>query len=180
MAEVESELAVTTFLFCHNLLSLPQLKRYFQRTHSNHSDISRWKVAYKQFQYTSYSPAGERRHSRDTKTRSEDPHRNENLYCRIYLVEETMTAMRPNENDSQSWQLYNASSAIFVRGEFVPNRLTADSNANRKLDILRCVIPLSENPHHSLVSFLLSPAKDRDVQQERRKVSIAVELWRGS
>lgn len=179
-AGVESELAITTFLFCHNLLSLPQLKRYFQRTHLNHTDVSRWRAAYKQFQYTSYTLAGERTRTRiDTKTNSENPFCNENLYCRIYLVEDPMAGTR--SSGSPSSQLYNASEgAIIVRGEFVPNRLTADSNANRKLDILRCVLPISEYSHHSLVSFFLSPARGQGLQQARRNVSIAVELWRGS
>ena len=177
-AGVDTELAITIFLFCHNLLSASQLKRYFQRTDINHSDVTRWRAAYKQFQYTSYSLSGERIYSSYSEAQNEDPWPNRNLYCRIFLIENSVVGTRVN--DSPLSHLYNISDGdLLVKGEFVPNRLTADSNANRKLDILRCVLPVSEYPRHSLVTFLLSAKKQQRWKRDRGKVSIGVEIWKG-
>lgn len=53
-----------------------------------------------------------------------------------------------------NWHLDNESqrdvSSYVVKGRFVPNRLTVDSNSNRRLDILRCPIRNAKDIYESL------------------------------
>ena len=115
---------ISTFLVCHQLLSLNQIQRYFRRANRSNANILRWKKAYHFFKQTSYSLSGNRIADKYNST----------LFCKISL-----------DFEIKKKTPHNLSMPLIVEGEFVPNRLTADSNANRRLDILRCQIPASYN-----------------------------------
>lgn len=107
---------VTVLLLSHHLLTVPQLHRYFKRTLFHSTDRKRWRNAFYKFKYVAYTESGQR-------TPMNQSASNIDLYCKIFIDKIDMVEFAE------------------VKGSFVPNRLTMDSNANRRLDILRCPFP---------------------------------------
>lgn len=112
-----SALYLTTLMLCHHALEppLPQLGNSSKVANVEPGMKVAWRRAYAKFRATKYFPSGAR-----DQTLPQDKY-----YCEIKHSKE--------------------SAPYTVPGEFLPNRLTPDRNANRLLDILRCPIQDPEN-----------------------------------
>jgi hypothetical protein len=123
MIERESgsyQLYLTTFFLCHSLLE-PQPGASAATAISIHPKVtSIWKRAMRVSKSTLYTENGERQ---------QPPH----FICKLKYTASSSTEQ-----------------PISSKGRFVPNRLTPDSNSNRRLDILRCPMEGSENIYHRL------------------------------
>jgi hypothetical protein len=89
-----------------------------------------WKYAFRKMENTEYHNNGMRRQKAE-------------YYCRIQNVD---TGGRDANHDLHRYQYPEYT----VPGQFVPNRLTIDSNSNKRLDIFRCKLEDGENAYRSL------------------------------
>ena len=118
------QLYVTSFFIQHELLFAPPKGYGFIKIRDDEDTKQSWRRAILAFNDTQYSRTGQR---------STSPR----YFCHINIKLE-ITA-----NDSSSI-IRNVIRSYSVHGEFMPNALTVDQNANRRVDILRCPMKESE------------------------------------
>ena len=137
-SERSTELVLTSFLLCHFMLEPGQLKRQNNMIHPK--KMKSWgPLIASKTKYVKYRENGQREETgEDTK-----------FVCRI----------RNTMSSSSSSFLYEAEAIS------MPNRLSPDSNANRRLDVLRCKMEDSEYA----LKFLA-----------RSSASVHVEILRGT
>lgn len=123
------KLHISTFFIQHELLYMPPEGYGFLKIRNDHETQQQWKKAILAFNDTHYSHTGQRLAT-------------PRYFCRVSVK---------LQNDSLVNLSMKARNVLLspysIQGEFMPNSLTVDKNANRRVDILRCPVRHSKLIH---------------------------------